>query len=52
MWVSTFLKRELIDEVKSMIRDFLKDCDINPKVMDIPLQVNLQLLHYLYCPTV
>ncbi|KAG8327644.1 hypothetical protein J6590_015677 [Homalodisca vitripennis] len=38
MWVSTFLRRELLLDVRMMIQGFLKDCDINPHLLDIPVQ--------------
>uniref|UniRef100_A0A1B6LK41 Uncharacterized protein n=1 Tax=Graphocephala atropunctata TaxID=36148 RepID=A0A1B6LK41_9HEMI len=38
MWVSTFLRRELLLDVRMMIQGFLKDCDVNPHLLDIPVQ--------------
>jgi len=38
MWVSTFLKKEIVDDVRNMIQNYLQDCDINPHLLDIPVQ--------------
>ncbi|XP_054276448.1 ABC transporter G family member 20-like [Macrosteles quadrilineatus] len=38
MWVSSFLRKEVLEDVSRMIKGLLQDCDIDPKVMDIPVQ--------------
>lgn len=41
MWVSTFMRREIIQDVQRMIEGFLTDCQYNPKLLDIPIQVSV-----------
>ncbi|KAG8327658.1 hypothetical protein J6590_015691 [Homalodisca vitripennis] len=39
MWVSNFLRKELMEDVRRMAQTILQDCDINPKIFDIPVKL-------------